>query len=109
MRYTARSILILVSVCCFIFALLSGSEKYGGGLKGILLNSPNALPWLVVFIFAYVSFKRELLGGVLIFLGGIFSILFFEAYTTPAVLFSVSAPLMGVGSLLILSWYIDRK
>ena len=48
-RYTARTILIFVSSFWFVFALLSGAEQYGGGIKGVMMNSPNALPWLVFF------------------------------------------------------------
>jgi hypothetical protein len=35
-------------------ALLSGSKEYGGELKGIVMNSPNALPWVLVFILNWV-------------------------------------------------------
>ncbi|MCG8430746.1 MAG: hypothetical protein MJA29_06220 [Candidatus Omnitrophica bacterium] len=108
LRYIARIGLLLLSVFWFIFALLSGAERYGGGIRGIIRNLPNTLPWLLPFILVYVVFKWEIIGGALILFTGIFSIWFFEAYRSPVVLFAVSIPLIILGSLLMLSWYIDK-
>ena len=54
LRYTARTILLFISIFWFVFALLSGAEEYGGGVKGIITNSPNALPWLLLFVLVSV-------------------------------------------------------
>ena len=57
LRYTARIILLIISSFWFVFALFSGSEMYGVGLKGVLMNSPNALPWLLLLVFNYIAYK----------------------------------------------------
>ena len=75
LRCFTRTILLIISVFWFVFALLSGSADYGGGLKGILMNSPNALPWLLLLFLVYIAFKWELVAGVLIGLMGGFLIL----------------------------------
>jgi hypothetical protein len=106
-RYIARTILLIISSFLFLFGLLSGSERYGGGIKGILINSPNALPWLLLFAFVYVAWRWELIGGILLSITGIFTIFFFDA--SLFVILIISLPLIVLGLLLILSWYITRK
>jgi len=49
LRNTARYGLLLFTILLFGFALLSGSEDYGGGIQGILKNGINALPWAILF------------------------------------------------------------
>ena len=109
LRYTARTILLIVSSFWFVFALLSGSEKYGGGLKGILMNSPNALPWLLLFAFVYVAWRWELIGGILIALMGLYTAFFFDVLESPIVLLLISVPLMALGGALIASWHLAKK
>jgi len=58
----------------------------GGGITGIIHNSPNALPWLILLILAYIAFRWETLGGLLILSMGVFSIFFFRAPKNPFVL-----------------------
>jgi hypothetical protein len=49
--------LLLLGGFWFGFALLSGAERYGGGIDGVIQNSPNALPWLLLLIVAAMSFR----------------------------------------------------
>lgn len=109
LRYIARTVLIIVTSFWFLFALLSGSEAYGGGIKGILKNSPNALPWLLLGIVVYLAFRWELLGGLLVAAMGIFTVFFFKAYNQPVVLFMISVPLLILGGFLIAAWYLTKK
>jgi len=102
-------VLIVVVTFWFIFALLSGSEEYGGGLKGIILNSPNALPWLLLGVLVYVAFKWELMGGLLIAGMGVFTVFFFNAYKSPLVFFAISVPLIVLGGLLIGIRYLTKQ
>lgn len=106
LRYIARAVLLLIASGCFIFALLSGSEQYGGGMKGILLNSPNALPWLLLLIFVYITFRWELLGGIIIAITGLLTI---KIFSSPLVFFAVSFPLLLLGGFFITSWYLTNK
>jgi len=66
LRYVARTVLVLVAGFWSVFALLSGAEEYGGGIKGVVMNSPNAIPWLLLFVFVWIVWKRELVGEILI-------------------------------------------
>ena len=109
LRYTARTILLTVSSFWFIFALSSGAEEYGGGLKGVLMNSPNALPWLLLFLLIYVAWKKELIGGFLITLLGLLSIAFFKTYEHFIVFMLVSLPLILLGGSLMVSYYLDKN
>jgi len=109
LRSTARTVLLFVSVFWFIFALSSGAEEYGGGLKGVLMNSPNALPWLLLFLLIYIAHKRELIGGSLIVLIGFLTIFFFKTYQHLIVFILISLPLILLGGSLIISYYLDKN
>ena len=58
-RKISRYTLLLITTLVFIFALISGSEEYGGGFKGILKNSPNTLPWLLLLGMNYLVWNKE--------------------------------------------------
>ncbi len=72
LRKTARILLFTITTLVFVFALLSGSEGYGGGFWGIIKNAPNALPWILLFAMNYLVWKKELIGGVVLTLFGLF-------------------------------------
>lgn len=109
MRMTARVILIIISLFWFVFALLSGSESYGGGISGIIANSPNALPWLLLFVLVFVAWKWEIIGGALIFLMGVASIFFFETYSHLFTFVFISTFLMLLGLMFCGSWVLRRR
>ena len=109
LRYTARIALVILAMFWFVFALLSGSEQYGGGLNRIIRNSPNALPWLLLFVLDYVEFRWELIGGILIILAGVLTVPFFNTLESLFLLLTVSLPLMVLGGFFTLSWYITNK
>ena len=108
-RYFSRITILFGSIFWFVFALLSGSEEYGGGIKGIVLNSLNALPWLLLFVFVYIAWRWELVGGILVIAMGVFTIFFFDVFKSTVVLFAISIPLIILGILFIINWYINRK
>ena len=102
LRCFTRTVLLVISIFWFVFALLSGAADYGGGVRGILMNSPNALPWLLLLILVYIAFKWELVGGILIGLMGILTIFAFNTFRHLFVLFAISIPLIILGGFLIL-------
>ena len=108
LRYTSRTALIIITTFWFIFALLSGSEKLGRGLKGILKNIPNALPWLLLFVIVYIAWKREFIGGLVITFIGLFTIFFFQTYKSLITLLGISLPLLIIGVSLLLSWQLTK-
>lgn len=77
LRLLAGSITVLIGSVSFIFALFSGSETYGGGPVGILLNSPNAFPWALLLLLVFIARKWERAGGLLITLFGLLLLYFF--------------------------------
>ena len=109
-RNIARYILLIATILVFVFSLLSGAEEYDGGLKGLFLNSPNALPWLVLLILTGIAWKWELAGGILIVLFGVFALFFFVVFANHfylAVLILILLIIL-LGVFFIISWYLRK-
>ncbi len=109
LRYIARTILLITASFWFMFGLLSGTEYDGQGVKGLLMNLPNTIPWVLLFIFVYIAWKKELIGGVILVLTGLFTIYFFDAFKSAFVMLIMSLPLIILGGFLITSWKLRRK
>lgn len=109
-RNTARYSLLVIGVLVFIFALLSGAESKGGGVMGIIKNSPNALPWVLLLFLVYVAWKWELVGGIIITALGLFLFYFFNFAGNNFFLFTFILTLLIIllGSFFILSWYLRK-
>ncbi len=99
LRNIARYSLLCLSVLVFIFALLSGSEDYGGGLSGIIQNSPNALPWLLLLALTFIAWKWELIGGIIITVIGLYMVYFFnfEGQNFFAITFIITSVIVILG------------
>jgi hypothetical protein len=69
-RFWALVVLTVLSIVLLAFSLLSGSEEYGGGLAGIVKNSPNSLPWIVFIMGVFIAWRRNIWGGLLIVIYG---------------------------------------
>ena len=111
LRNIARYSLLFIGILVFIFALLSGSEDYGGGLVGILNNSPNALPWLLLLALVYVAWKWELIGGIIVTALG-FVMLYFFNFSCPnffLTTFILTLLIIALGSCFIVSWYLRKN
>ena len=110
-RTVARYTLLVFGILIFLFALVSGSEDYGGGLRGILENSPNALPWLVLLLLVLVAWRWELTGGILITLLGLFLIYFFNIRGNNFFVstFILTLLVTILGSFFIVSWGLGLK
>lgn len=65
--------LLILGALVFVFALLSGSEDVG-----LLRNSPNSIPWLLLIVLTVYSFKKPVFGGLLIILYGLALVYFFN-------------------------------
>lgn len=107
----ARYTLLVVLLFTIVFAALSGSGDYGGGIKGILKNSINASPWLLLLVILFVTWKWELIGGILITSLGFVAMYFlnfpwkgFDWFP-----FFLSLTIIIFGSFFIISWYLRRK
>ena len=111
LRNIARYTLLVFGVLIFIFALFSGAEEYGNGVKGVLKNSPNAIPWLILLVLVYVSWKWELVGGIIITLLGVVALGFFVIFSSNFMIPTLIISLIPIilGSFLIISWYLSRN
>ena len=98
---------MVLGILVFFFALLSGSEDYGGGISGIIKNSPNALPWLLFLVLIFIAWKWELVGGIIITLLGI-AILYLSNFRVPILTFILVLLIIILGSFFILSWYLRQ-
>lgn len=110
LRNVARYSLLLLTLFTFTFALLSGAEKYGGGLNGVLKNSPNALPWVGLLLLVYVAWKWEWVGGLLITVLGLFLVYFFN-FQGPRfywAVFFVTILVVVLGVCFMLSSYLRK-
>ena len=65
LKHSSRIVLLILSVGVFVFALVSGSESMGGGVKGVLKNIPNTFPWALLILAVLSSYKWPKLGSVL--------------------------------------------
>ena len=110
LRNIARYSLLVITLLVIIFALLSGSEEYGGGITGIIKNSPNAIPWFILLILVYVAWRWELTGGIIIVLSGIGMTYFFNFAGTNffLVTFILTSAVTILGSFFVFSWYLRK-
>ena len=110
-RNIARYTLLSFGSLLFVFALFSGAESFGGGIMGVIKNSPNAAPWLGLLLFVFIAWKWELIGGVLITSLGLFvtwymSIRGDNFFIWPFIMFML---LILMGLFFLLSWYLRKK
>jgi uncharacterized membrane protein YjjP (DUF1212 family) len=77
LRKSALIVLSVIGILLLAFSLFSGSEAYGGGLAGIVKNSPNSLPWIVLVMAIFIAWRRDIWGGFLITIfGGVITYFF---------------------------------
>lgn len=109
-RNISRYALLILTVLALIFALLSGAGLNGGGVYGIVRNSPNALPWLILLAMIYIAWKWELIGGIIISLTGIFMMYFFHVFSSKFHIAALILTLMIflLGTFFMMSWYLRR-
>lgn len=108
-RYIARYSLLIIALLVFTFALLSGSESFGGGIIGLIKNSPNTLPWVGLIGLIILAWKNELLGGISLTVFGIILVAFFNTganFFLSTFILTISITLLS--SLFLVSWYFRR-
>ena len=102
-------ILLIISVFFFIFALVSGSEGFGGGFMGIIRNSPNAIPWLLLLIINWFIRKYELWGGIILMIFAFAAGIFFDAFKDNfTVLYIIIIPLVIIGIIQIIYYFSNK-
>ncbi len=106
--YLTRLFLLVFTILWMLFALLSGAERMGGGIRGIIYNVPNALPWFILLIFVLLAFRWEFIGGIVIILMGFFTLFFFNATENHFILWIISIPIIIFGIIFLISWHLSR-
>jgi hypothetical protein len=109
LRVVARGALILVCLFWFVFALLSGAEELGGGVGGVLRNSPNALPWVVLALLIALAFRFERAGGAMIVLAGGLAALQFNAVQAWQTMALIPLPVVLCGVALFVTGTLDPR
>ena len=104
-----RLFLLLFTIFWMLFALLSGGERMGGGIRGVIYNAPNALPWFILLIFVLLTFRWEFIGGIVIISMGLLTLFFFNAIENHFILWMISIPIIIFGIIFLISWYLSRK
>jgi len=104
LMYFCKAVLLVLAIGWIVFALMSGAES-----SGFFKNIPNALPWLVLLVFVGLSFRWEIIGGVLVVLFGIFTVLFFGTLKVISVFLLISFPLILLGLILSLTGFLIKK
>ena len=107
--YFTRLTLLVFTIFWMLFALLSGAERIGGGVRGVIYNAPNALPWFILLIFVLLTFKWEFIGGIAIILVGFLTLFFFNAPKNHFILWMISIPIIIFGIIFLISWHLSRK
>lgn len=97
--------MLLFSVMLFLFALFSGAEVGEKGLPGLISNSPNALPGLVLLLLVYTAWKYSIIGSLLFVIAGLAMMFFFGIFSpdTPVSLVIITLIPVFFGLLLLLS------
>jgi len=108
LRGVARFGLLSIGILVFAFALVSGSETYGGGVSGILQNAPNALPWAALLLLTGLAWKWERIGGAAVTLFGIGLVVFFNftGHNFFVSTFILTMLVVVLGVLFLLSSYL---
>lgn len=110
LRYGARTVLLIVTTFWFVFALLSGAEQYGGGFGGVVRNSPNTLPWLVLYLINIAAWKYERIGGALLIACALFMTLAFDVLEGNwGVLWIAVVPLLMLGSTFVYCGFRSKQ
>jgi len=77
---------------------------------GVVKNSPNALPWLLLFILVYVAWKWELVGGIMLIASGVTAIFFFNLIQQGWLSFLIiGLPPIVLGGALVSAHFLDKE
>ncbi|MBN2198152.1 hypothetical protein JW698_03115 [Candidatus Wolfebacteria bacterium] len=109
LRLIARIALLITGIYWFFYGWFTGLDFAEEGIKGLLTHFPNTIPWILLLIFIFIGWKKELVGGIILVLIGFFTIYFFSAMTQAFVMIEMSLPLIIFGACLIISWALRRK
>jgi len=100
--------LTLISLLLFVFALFSGAEE--NTFQGLLKNSPNALPWLIMLAISLFGWKHRLVTGIAALILGTFFIVFLAVNgSTLFVVYIVVGLIPMFGGLLVGSHYAEKS
>lgn len=98
-----KILITLIACTIFVFALCSGADTYQNPLMGMLKNLPNTMPWIGLFMLVYITWRWELIGGVLLVMFSVFLFIFFNVINGNIFVFCVIIiPLFSMGLFFIM-------
>jgi len=102
--WVPRGVAILSAILMIILSL----DSFGGDtpiLEQILGFVIHLIPSFIIIIALALSWKNELLGGIIFNAIALFSFLFFRTYEDFVVFLIVTFPLLLIGELFFYHWY----
>jgi hypothetical protein len=105
LRYSARALALIWACWWTLFGLLSGAGE-GYNLSGILLHA--TVPGLVFLAAAVIAWRWEAIGGVLLLLAGLGTLIVFWYARTPQGFLLLTLPPLVAGLLFLVSWLRAR-
>jgi len=105
-----RITITTISILVFIFALFSGAESFGGGVIGIIKNSPNSLPWLLLFLLSRLAHRHSRIGGLILMVIPLVFLIFSSFHQKDILVFSIIfAPIFLSGLFFFISSYFKKS
>lgn len=104
-----RIFILIFAILIFIFALFSGAEQLGGGIKGVLLNSPNTIPWIILLGIVWLAWKRPKIGGYILIIISILFTIFFDIPRELIAILYITLPLLIPGIIFVIDSKINKK
>ena len=99
---------LLFTVVVLVFSILSGAK--GSGFKDVLLNIPNAFPWIILLGLFVVSFELRKIGAYLLIVYALLLGFFFKVYNNWQVFFIFILPIIFLAVMILISnWVIKKK
>ncbi len=100
---------LLLGFTMVSISIFTGAIKYGITFDNILRNLPDALPWFLLLFTLLLAWEYELLGGLVMFLLGIFGFYYIQhsAHGTSFQIYLMYGVLF-LSLMFILSWSAER-
>ncbi len=101
--------LILVTLFWTAFALLSGAEQAGGGIAGLIRNSPNAVPWLVALGALTLAHRFPVAVGLAFVAFAVLTLVQFDTHRHVVTFVFFTLPFAVFGALMAWSGKIGKR
>lgn len=107
-RKIIHTTLFVLTALIFLFSLFSGAEPR---IQGLLINIPNTLPWLLLFLINIIAKYNEIIGGIILIALAIFLFDFFNIVSRNGwvTFFIILFPILILGIGLVTVGILEKK